>query len=214
MIGVIGIKRLFFLFVFIAINVVLAAGVYMYLTPKKQGLEREKRALGGQLSVVRSDMERMKIEFEQLDAQQDYFDDLKMKGFFSAQERSNAKVLFSEIQADSNVISAVVSVDSGVVGDDKEAEKANHKVLISPVEVEIRAFDDGDIYRYIEMALDRFPGHLSFDRVEISRIQDVSSPVLRAIASGAYPEMVYARLGMSWRTLIPDSQIIEGREAR
>ncbi len=214
MIGVIGIKRLIVLFVFIAINTALAAGIYMHLVPEKEKLERQQRSMRSQLRAVQSDIDRMKVEFQQLDAQQDRFDALKAKGFFSAQERSDAKELFSSIQFESKVISAVVSVDSGIVEDDKEAEKANHKVLISPVEVEIRAFDDGDVYRYIEMALARFPGHLSLNGVEINRIQDVSSPVLRAIASGANPEMIEARLIMSWRTLIPESQIIGGGAGR
>ena len=214
MIGVIGIKRLVVLFVFIVINAFLGAVIYLHFIPEQAKFERQHKTLKRQLRVVQGDIDRMQLEFKQLDQQQDRFDALKDRGFFSTQERSDAKSLFSKIQVDSNVISAIVNVKPGVVEDNFEAKKANHKLLTSSVSVDIKAFDDGDVYRYLEMAKDRFPGYLVLNGIEIKRIRDVSSPVLRAIASGANPEMIEAQLMMSWKTLIPESQVIDGGEKR
>lgn len=214
MIGVIGIKRLVVLFVFIVINALLGAVIYLHFIPEQAKVERQHKTLKRQLRVVQGDIDRMQLEFEQLDQQQDRFDALKDRGFFSTQERSDAKSLFSEIQVDSNVISATVNVKPGIVEDNYEAKKANHKLLTSSVSVDIQAFDDGDVYRYLEMAQERFPGYLMLNGIEIKRIRDVSSPVLRAIASGANPEMIEAKISMSWKTLIPESQVIDGGTKR
>ncbi|MGH1376470.1 MAG: hypothetical protein ACRBCK_08995 [Alphaproteobacteria bacterium] len=209
MIQVIGLRRIITLFVLISINAALGAGVYLYVMPENERSERELRGLRAGLSGVQSDIRRMQVEFEQLDKQQNRFDKLKGDGFFSAQVRSDAKDLFSVIQTESKVISALASVKSGTVEDSVEAKKAGYKILTSLIEVEVKAFDDADIYSYIDIADMRFPGHLSIDSVVITRSRDVTSPVLRSIASGANPELVSAVINMSWRTMIPEDQVLQ-----
>lgn len=208
MIQVIGVKRVAMLLVLISVNVALAAGLYLYAMPEKEDLSRRLRTLRSQVNRVQSDIGRMKIEFAQLDQQQDRFDELKADGLFSAQVRSDAKGFLSDIQNKSKVISAVANIRPGFIKNNVEAQKANHKVLMSPVEIKIEAFDDASVYRYIELAKSSFPGHLSLDGITIKRSRDVSSPVLRAIAAGTNPVLISADVLMSWRTIIPESQVI------
>ncbi len=208
MMQVIGIKRLIILIILVSLNLTLGAAIYLYLMPENNSSDRQLRTLRAQTHAVRADIDRMQIEFEQLEKQRDSFNALKDDGFFSNQVRSDAKKLFSVIQDESGVVSAIVSVKSGVIIDYDEAKKANHSVLMSPIEVEIKALDDTAIYKYMDTALERFPGHLSFDNIVITRTRDISAPVLRAIASGATPELVKAKINMSWRTLIPTSEVI------
>ncbi|PCK00335.1 MAG: hypothetical protein COA45_00705 [Zetaproteobacteria bacterium] len=208
MIQVIGVKRLIILVILMSANAALAAGVYLYAMPEKETASRRLRSIRSQVNRVQTDIDRMQIEFEQLDQQQDRFDALKAKGLFSTQERSEAKEFLSVIQDKSKVISAVVSVKSGIIQNDEEAQRANHKILMSPIEITIDAFDDASVYRYIELAKQSFPGHLSLDGIKINRTRDISSPVLRAIASGTNPVLIHAEILMSWRTIIPESQVI------
>ncbi len=208
MIGIIGVKRLLILLVLVIVNILFGAVIYMYLLPEQRVSDQELRSLRGKLSTVQRDLDQMHIEFEQLEKRQDRFDALKDSGFFSNQDRGEAKKLLSIVQKKSKVISATVSVKSGVIEDNKEAQKSNHKMLVSPVEVEIKAFDDSDVYRYIDLLQKKFPGHLSIDEIIIKRNRDITSALLRAIASGASPELVTAKIIMSWRTMIPQDQII------
>ncbi len=208
MIQVIGVKRVAILLVLISVNAALAAGLYLYAVPEKENLSRKLRSLRSQVSSVQTDIDRMKVEFAQLDKQQDRFDKLKEDGLFSSQVRSEAKVFLSGIQEKAKVISAVANVRPGVIQSDKEAQKANHKILMSPVEITIEAFDDASVYRYIELAKMTFPGHLSLDGITIKRSRDVSSPVLRAIAAGTNPVLISADILMSWRTIITETQVI------
>ena len=214
MINVIGFKRIIILFVLISVNGALAGMVYLYTLPETVKADREYRSLKTRVNSAQSDLGRMQIEFEQLEQQQDRFDALKNDGFFSTQVRNEAKELFSKIQEESQVISAVGSVKSGRIENNNEAHKVGYKLLTSAVEVEIKAFSDSDIYRYLSLAEKYFPGHLSVNEIKITRQRDISKVLLRAIASGASPEIVRARVKMSWRTLIPEDQVILEREAQ
>jgi len=208
MINVIGIRRIFLLGFLLVLNISIGALVYLYLVPMQEDTDKTARLLNTDVQNLEYDIDQIKIEFEQLDEQQNRFDLLKETGFFDVQDRSTAKEIFNEIQNQSKVISAVVSVKSGTVEENQEAQKANHKILYSPVEIEIEAFDDSDVYRYIDLAQENLPGHLSVDQIEISRTRDVSPAVLRAIASGASPVLVESTIKLSWRTIIPESQVI------
>ncbi len=212
MIKVIGAKRVVILGVLVVLNVASAALTYLYMVPEQAATEKKLRALRGENQTTSSDIERMQIEFEQLGQQQDKFDALKNDGFFKAQVRSVAKKLFQDIQEESRVVSAVASVRPGTIEENEEAKKSNYKVLVSPVEIVIQAFDDGDIYNYIYILEQKFPGHLAIDSMTMQRAQDISGPVLRAIATGGNPVLITANVKLSWRTMIPESQIIVEEE--
>jgi len=208
MIQVIGTKRIVILLIFALLNIALGVFLYFYMIPQKEKAAQDVRVMRSKVSKVNLDLQNLEVEFQQLDAQQDRFKILEEDGFFSTQIRSEAKELFTRLQKESKVISAVVSVKSGTLEDSVDAQKTFHKVLTSPINIEIKAFDDTDIYNYIELAERHFPGHLSIDRLSIKRSQDSSSALLRSIATGATPVLVSATLNVSWRTMIPEAQII------
>lgn len=212
MIKVIGAKRVVILGVLVVLNAATAALTYLYMVPEADASEKRLRTLRGENQTTSADIERMQIEFEQLDQQQDKFDALKADGFFKAQVRSVAKKLFKDIQDESRVVSAVASVRPGSIEENEEAKKSNYKVLVSPVDIQIQAFDDGDVYNYLYILEQKFPGHLAIDKISMQRATDISGPVLRAIATGQNPVLINANVKFSWRTMIPDSQIIVEEE--
>lgn len=212
MIKVIGAKRVVILGVLVVLNAATAALTYLYMVPEADASEKRLRTLRGENQATSADIERMQIEFEQLDQQQDKFDALKADGFFKAQVRSVAKKLFKDIQDESRVVSAVASVRPGSIEENEEAKKSNYKVLVSPVDIQIQAFDDGDVFNYLYILEQKFPGHLAIDKISMQRATDISGPVLRAIATGANPVLINANVKFSWRTMIPESQIIVEEE--
>lgn len=207
MIAIIGARRLTLLMILLVMNGVIAASLYLYIMPEKTKSAQNLSVLKGRTSTLQSDIDRMQLEFEQLGQQQEAFDNLKKDGFFNAQERSIAKDIFKKIQTESKVIAAVANIKSGYLDQNPEALKAKHVVLVSPVEIAIKAFDDTDIYRYIYLAEKTFPGHLSLESIVIERTRDVSAPVLRAIATGANPELVNAKITMLWKTMVPEPAV-------
>ncbi|MFP4386394.1 MAG: hypothetical protein ACLFP8_00475 [Alphaproteobacteria bacterium] len=203
MIKVIGFKRLTFLVILAAINAVLASGIYLYIRPQQESDERDLRRKRGQISSLENEIAQMKVEFEQLDLQQGRFDVIKNDGFFSDQNRAEAQRMLGLIQKRSGVISALASVKPGAFQENKDVEAVGYRVLASPLDVDIKAFDDNDIYHYIHLVEKSFPGHISIKEMEIKRAQDVSAALLRSIAHGASPELVTAHVQFMWRTIIP-----------
>lgn len=208
MIRVLGTKRVLMLVLLVAMNVAMAASVYMFLQPQRIKKQSELAGVNGQISTVQSDINRMQIEFDQLAVQQNQFEKLKEKGFFSNQGRRSAEKVFEAIQKQAGVISAIASIQSGTVEDSEEAQKAEHKILKSPVSVKVDATDSIDVYRYIYLLERFFPGHLTFNKITMARKAEVTGTILRSIASGSNPPLVEADIDMTWRTMIPQSEVI------
>ncbi len=206
MIKILGPKRVGILFILIILNVIFSAGVYAYLLPQKIEKERDMRRMRGQISTVEADIANMQVEFGQLELQQAEFDELKKRGFFSTQGRREAEKMFLRIQEEAGVVSAVASIQSGALIEDDEAAKSNHQILESAIEIRVDAVEDADIFKYIYLLETYFPGHISLKEITLERRADISSTVLRSIASGVSPALVRANMLVSWKTMIPQSE--------
>ena len=204
MIKVLGTRRITILLVLLAFNGILGYVVYMHLAPQQIIKERELKRTRGQVSTLRNDIADLKIEFEQLDDQREEFSRLKKDGFFDGQSRRKAELVLQKIQERSGVVSAVASVNAGVFEESELAEKAEHKILKSPISVRIEAVNDLDVFRYLYLVNEFFPGHVAVKSIRFNRESDVSGTVLRAVASGQNPPLVIADLELTWRTMIPD----------
>lgn len=203
MIKVLGFQRIVVLLVLLGVNVLLGLAVYMHFIPQKSVKERDLRTVRAQNSTLRSDIDGLLIEFDQLDEQREAFADLKRDGFFDGQSRRKAELVLQKIQERSGVVSAVASVTAGDFEENAEAKKANHQILKSPINVRIEAVNDLDVFRYLYLVNEFFPGHIAIKKIDFERQSDVSGTVLRAVASGQNPPLVTARLELIWRTMIP-----------
>lgn len=206
MIKVLGVRRIVMLLALLGVNALFAYLAYMHLIPQKDIKERELRGVRGQASTLQADIDGLQIEFEQLDEQREEFEVLKKDGFFDGQSRRQAELIFQKIQERSGVISAVASVSAGDFEENVEAEKAGHNILKSPITINIEAVNDLDVFRYIYLVDEFFPGHVAIDSINLERQSDVSGTVLRGIASGKNPPLVTAQLELLWRTMIPKDQ--------
>jgi len=203
MIKVLGFQRIAILLALLAVNILLGYLAYMHFIPQKDIKDRELRSVRGQVSTLHSDIDGLQIEFEQLDEQRAEFESLKKDGFFDGQSRRKAELILNQIQERSGVVSAVVGIAAGEFEESEQAAKAEHQILNSPVEIRIEAVNDLDIFRYIYLVNEFFPGHVSLESIRLNREADVSGVVLRGIASGKNPALVSADLSLKWRTMIP-----------
>jgi chromatin segregation and condensation protein Rec8/ScpA/Scc1 (kleisin family) len=210
MIGVIGGRRLLVILVMVLVSAAMAAGLYMYLEPKKVELTREYRTIQGKISSREQDIANLQLEREKLLEQKDTFEDLKKLGFFSAQDRIVARERIEEIRELSRVLAVRYTIKPAILETNEEIKKAKHIILSSPFHLEIDALDDIDIYRFIYLLKTSFPGHVSFDKIELRRMQDVTESVLRQIGSGNPVVLVNARIEFTWRTIVPEDQINSG----
>lgn len=204
MIGVLGVKRIVALLLLLCVNVVLAMAIYMYLTPREERQRQELNGLRSEISTTQADIARMEVEFTQIQEQKEEFSKIEADGFFKNQSRRQAEEMFGRIQKTSGVTVAVANIDAGVLEDNEEAQKAGHKILKSPVQIKIEAIDDVDLFHYLFLVDNYFPGYITVEKVSIARDADVSATILRGIAAGSNPPLVTATVDVLWRTMIPE----------
>lgn len=210
MIDILGKKRVFFLSVFLLINAVLGLLIFFYLLPEKQVSETKLRTVSSQVSTIQQDLANIRLDFKQLEEQKGMFQILNNRGFFNSQGRQEARDVLQGLDEQTGIVFSKVSIGAGEIEEHVEASKAGHVVLKSPVSISIEAVDDVDVFNYLHLINNVFPGHVSVEEFVIKRELDVSGDVLRAIASGERPKMVDGRLQMMWRTMIPRLDTQEG----
>lgn len=211
MIKILGTRRIFVLTVLVCLNALLGAIQFMYLQPEVIKSDKRLRAVKGRVTSLQRDITRLDVEFQQLEEQKERFEDLQRKDFLREQDRRKASDLLEEIQRASNVISAVASIQPATIIQDEEAAKANYDIVASPINVEIKAMSDIDVYRYIALLTSRFPGHVSLDSLSIKRASDITSVALRSIANGGSPPLVEANVLATWRTLTKKPDMTDGQ---
>jgi len=210
MIGLLGMKRVVLLGAFLALNGVLATVSFLYIFPFGEKSKSDLEALRVALSAVRADVSRMKVEAVELESQKVLYQTLEKDAFFKDQSRRTAEQAFSDIQTKSGVGKATAQVDAGVIEDNPEAQKVKYKILKSPMKISLEAVDDVDVFRYLYLIEQTFPGHVSVEKIEMKRQGDVNFSVVRALSSGLTPTLVTANIEMLWRTMIPESKVIGG----
>ncbi|MCC6598182.1 MAG: hypothetical protein IT559_05295 [Alphaproteobacteria bacterium] len=209
MIGVLGTKRVLAIILLLALNVILAMAIHMYLVPRQVQQGKDLRGLQGEISTIEGDISRMKVEFSQIETQKEEYERLEKRGFFKDQNRRDAENVFSHIQKFSGVNVAVANISAGIIEENAEAKKARQRILTSPVKIRMEAVDDIDLFHYLFLLNNYFPGHITVEKVSFKRESDVTGTVLRSIATGTNPPLVTAEVDVLWRTMIPDENLTE-----
>ncbi len=202
MLSDLGTKRILILFLLIVFNGLLAAYLYGYLTPGLSQGNKILKSVKQETSEKREDLAEIRVQFDVLDKQSKNFDNIKKAGFFQKQNRRRAEVLLEKIQKITNIINARASISPGVFVEDDNAGRSGRILLESPIELDLEALSDVDIFKYIYLIENHFPGHLTIEEITINREKNVDGPVLRSIANGDNPIIVTANIRIIWRTMI------------
>ncbi len=81
--------------------------------------------------------------------------------------------------------------------------------MSSPVTIDIKAVDDVDVYEYLYLIDEFFPGHVTVESIELKREANINLTILRSIASGGNPELVTAKIEAIWRTMVPQENVAD-----
>lgn len=204
MISILGIQRVALLIGLLVLNLIGFGLAHFFIGPSASALERSVSVNRSEGSRIQAEIESLQDQFVQLDTQQVVFNTLKERDFFEPQGRRDAEKILREVQERSGVFSAKVGISAASVKPNEIAQRASHSVLKSPVNITVQAFDDLNIFQYIYILRENFPGYLSIDKFSLSRPRDVDANFLRDITlqEGAAP--LQASLEMTWSTMVPD----------
>ncbi|MCB9991578.1 MAG: hypothetical protein H6867_09445 [Rhodospirillales bacterium] len=212
MIQVIGVKKILVLLLLVAANAALAAVTYLYVQPEAQKLERQLRSTKTQISQKQADTERLRNEFDEIQARKQDFETLTSAGFVSDQNRLVARRRITDIQKYSKVLRASYDIGAANIVKNKMVTDIEHVILQSPVKVSVEALDDIDFYSFIYWMESAFPGHVAVTNMTVQRTSDVSEVSLRQIGSGLPMTLVKGNVEFVWRTLAPESDVHKSDE--
>lgn len=209
MIRVLGVRRLMFLVVLVAVNAAFSAMAYLVLVPQNVEKSRDLRRAQSRVASLQKDINNLQVELEELEVQQKKFDILKNRGFFNPQNRREAQEILEQIQDQSGIINATVTIQPGEIEEFEAATKAGHHVVKSSASVDIQAVDDIAVYKYIAGLQRLFPGDITISNLHVERKSNVTGVLLRGIASGFSPPLVVANMDLLWRTMIPQDKPLD-----
>jgi len=205
MIQVLGMQRVAILAGLLGLNLVVFALTYFFMDPQASKMQRQLNAARGQGNSIQQEIDRLQYEFAQIGDQQVMFEQIKEDGFFTPQGRRQAEQVLRMAQNESGVFTAKVAIRPAERENNEQADKADHAILQSSVNIRIEAYDDVDVFRYIYLLRNNFPGYLSVDGLTLLRTQDLSVDILRNVTLEKPPVPVGATLSFIWRTMVPEN---------
>ncbi|MFN3827209.1 MAG: hypothetical protein ACK4NR_06245 [Micavibrio sp.] len=202
MIKLIGTKRLIALAVLASLNATMAAGTYLYLMPQNEKLDREFKQIKSQISSKRSEADRFRQEFEEIQQEKGNYQSLEAQGFMGDQSRQAARKRIDAIQSYSRVLSAKYNIMPGEASEVETAREADRVIVQSPMSFDIEALDDADVFQFAYLIENAFMGHTAVTSFELERAIDLNDVTLRQIGTGIPAVLVKSKMVLNWKTLM------------
>ncbi|GEM_PF-5205803 len=193
----IGIKRTIILGILLGANVGLYVFSQVLFAPQMEKATKELSKVKRQSSRYQKDLNAIKNDFDALGGQQEIFNKLTEKKFFgdvSMPVQLEALDLISQQTG----VDALVKVSAPREMKLSGMDRVDWVMVKREIVIDIKAFDDVDIYRYLDRLQRELPGYLKLKDVSIRRTADYSADMLREIIRGKFPDIVTASLNYDW----------------
>lgn len=215
MMQTIGAQKAFLIFLL----VLFCAGLYVFnnfvLVPDIAKTERTVRQQRAELNKITQNTNKLARGIELFNEQRDLFAKIDQSGFFDDQNRVEAREMLDAMQQESRLIVARYNIRPVERETSPKLQDAGYQILRSDIEFDLGAIDDSDIYRYIYMLNQGFPGMITIKDFKMTKEQKVTQPLLRNIGVRApFTPLVDAELKVEWRTMVPDTTLSDDQGAQ
>ncbi|PZP53331.1 MAG: hypothetical protein DI586_11160 [Micavibrio aeruginosavorus] len=201
MLEILGRRRLIVLVGLIVLAASSAYVLYEYLIPEKVKAESVLSSAKSALQQKRIEIQKLKEEYALLQTQLRDFKNIEAKGFFNDQGRVEAQENFEKLRTVSGVINAKYSIKTGQLKEDARANEAGYVILTSPIQVELDSIEDTDVYSFIKLVQERYPGKIDISKMSITKPDRLTSSKLREIYRGKPVPLIKSYLDIEWKTM-------------
>ena len=167
----------------------------------REEADRNLSSAKSKLEGKRAEIQKLKEEYALLQSNLKEFKNLEARGFFNDQGRVEAQKSFEKLRSVSGVLKAKYDIASGEIVEDTRASDAGYVVLKSPITVELDSLDDVDVYSFLKLIEEKFPGRVDVVSMYIKRKEAISPVLLRRIGTGEPVTVVTSKLEFVWRTM-------------
>lgn len=207
MIEMIGPVRAAIIVMLLALNLSLGYAYYNYLSPNTELYEMQIGNVSAENRALRENVLNLKSGFTQIRDKLSSFKKLEARGFFTDQSRDTAQTLFNEFRLLSNLLAVRYQIRPPTIVRDNRAKEADYVILKSAVTVDMEAVDDVDVYSFVALLKNNFPGDVEITKLTIEQAAPVSDFNISEIAAGTSVVMVKANLEFYWRTMYRESDL-------
>lgn len=198
---ILGLNRILLIVVLIGLVGATWAYATYVIVPEREAAERNYNGLKSQVTARIEEIRKLKEEYAILQNQLRNYKIIEARGFFNDQNRVDAQKKFDELQELSGLLKAGYTISPGNMIENPEAAMANYVLLESPIQVNMEALDDVDVYNFIKLVVERYPGAIDLTSLKLDRDEEVSATVLRQIGAGKPNKMITAQINFRWRTM-------------
>ena len=208
MMETIGTRRVLTLAILLGINLLIAAAIYLWISPQSDYYTAKAIDLKHKVSAARAHTAEMTTQLETVQKQKEGYQQLQGAGFFAAQDRGDARDRILAAQKFSRVLTASYDIKPAETdGASEKLKLAGQAVLSTPVEITVEAVDDIDLYNFVSLIKNGLPGYVAINSMEISRVHDLDEGALRDIANGAPPALINGKISYTWKTVTDATDI-------
>ena len=202
MINLLGPKKIAVIVILLVLNIGAAFTTYSYFTPIGAKMKKQIRTITAETRAKQADIEQLRRETTEIVDQKSFYDDLEKIGFFSDQNRIEARRNIEDIQRISRALRVQYDMKPAEVIPNTISEDSGYVFLDTPVSINIDVIDDADLYKFIYWIQASFPGHVSFRKISVKRKLDVNEANLKKISDSNPQPMVSGIVEFRWKTMI------------
>jgi hypothetical protein len=208
MIRIIGVQKAFL----IALLAGLTVAIFLYgsyvLGPQIEQKDREVRSTRSTLSEITNNTNALMSGLEKFEEQREVFAQVQQSGFFNDQSRVEARNRIEALQEEAQLMAARYNIRPAKDITSDELQQSGYKILESEMDFTLEAVQDEDIYHFLYLLTQGFPGQVAVSSLVISREQELTQPLLRNIGLKApFNPLVESTVKVRWRTMVPDTSI-------
>lgn len=201
----IGKKRVLTLVVLVVLVGALAGAHYGILQPQQAKLEKDLRRLRGEISQRETETQQLRDDFDRLDEVKFRYGEVLRFGFLGEQDRVFAQNKIKEIKELSGVLKARYQFEPVEIVSAPDLAMSQHNLLSSAIQIELEAFSDLEIYRFLYYLNYGFPGQVVITDFELERDKNITVPLMQSIGAGQATSLVKAEIELDWYTIAPIS---------
>lgn len=207
MLQALGRSRIIVLVVLVLLNGSAGYGLYEHLMPMRLQAEQKLASAKSELEQKRQEIQRLKEEYALLQSQLRYYKDLQAKGFFNDQGRVAAQEVFEKLRTISGVLKAKYDISAGTLINDPRATDAGYVILNSPIKVELDSLDDVDVYSFLKLIQERFPGKVDIVSMNVAKKGNLTGENVKSIGKGDPVALVTSTVNFQWKTMASQASI-------
>jgi len=204
MLNALGTKRIIFVVLLVALNVGAGLG-YKYMSDTIAVKERQLNGIKRKVRDRFNEVKKVREQFATLRGQVSDYVRLEKNNFFEEQDRDVLRDIFFEAQKKSQVLRAKYDVSPYATKSSPHITQPSLKWVNSNVKLSIEALDDIDVFSFIEILEDEFPGYVQFQSVNIKRNAELDTETLKKIGAGTPVSLIQADVNFLWHS-VPETK--------